>query len=210
MVCLHCLLEQGDAQLGRGLDMARLHGRHVDYDPDVQDALTGAHGQLPLFDAEASTPSSGPEFAETFRRIVTQCGVDRFLHGGRERNGVAAPGQAPRDHLGSIECYGRAERDQGCHKVFRVLLGNWRANQEEHALAITPTRLATIKRYEWPAVEAWLEKCSRPGRQSAYGARDERKSMRVAIASASVRRRTPRRPSSRRGPTSWSCRSRSR
>ena len=34
MVCLHCLLEQGDAQLGRGLDMARLHGRHVDYDPD--------------------------------------------------------------------------------------------------------------------------------------------------------------------------------
>ena len=71
--------------------MARLHGRHVDYDPDVQDALTGAHGQLPLFDAEASTPSSGPEFAETFRRIVTQCGVDRFLHGGRSGMGLRRP-----------------------------------------------------------------------------------------------------------------------
>lgn len=35
-VCLHCLLEDGDEQLGRGLDMARLHGQ-VDYDPDVDE-----------------------------------------------------------------------------------------------------------------------------------------------------------------------------
>lgn len=31
-VCLQCLLEAGDEQLGRGLDLARRRGR-VDYDP---------------------------------------------------------------------------------------------------------------------------------------------------------------------------------
>ena len=33
-VCMHCLLEDGDEQLGRGLDMAKLHGQ-VDFDPDA-------------------------------------------------------------------------------------------------------------------------------------------------------------------------------
>jgi hypothetical protein len=33
IVCLHCLLEDGDEQLARGLDLARVHGR-VDFDPD--------------------------------------------------------------------------------------------------------------------------------------------------------------------------------
>ena len=32
-VCLHCLLQDGDGQLGRGLDLARLYAQ-VDYDPD--------------------------------------------------------------------------------------------------------------------------------------------------------------------------------
>ena len=32
-VCLHCLVEDGDAQLARGLDLARAHGQ-VDFDPD--------------------------------------------------------------------------------------------------------------------------------------------------------------------------------
>jgi hypothetical protein len=31
-VCLHCLVEDGDAQLGRGLDLGTQHGE-VDYDP---------------------------------------------------------------------------------------------------------------------------------------------------------------------------------
>ena len=35
-VCLHCLLEGGDEQLGRGLDMARLHAQ-VDYDADADE-----------------------------------------------------------------------------------------------------------------------------------------------------------------------------
>src|SRR4051812_3318216 len=30
-VCLHCLVEDGDEQLGRGLDLARRHGQ-VDFD----------------------------------------------------------------------------------------------------------------------------------------------------------------------------------
>jgi len=33
VVCLHCLLEDGDAQLARGLDLARVHGQ-VDFDPE--------------------------------------------------------------------------------------------------------------------------------------------------------------------------------
>ena len=32
IVCLHCFLQDCDEQLGRGLDLARLHGQ-VDYDP---------------------------------------------------------------------------------------------------------------------------------------------------------------------------------
>ena len=32
MVCLHCLLEDGDQQVARGLDLARVHGQ-VDFDP---------------------------------------------------------------------------------------------------------------------------------------------------------------------------------
>ncbi len=32
-MCLRCLIEQGDDQLGRGLDLAREYGQ-VDYDPD--------------------------------------------------------------------------------------------------------------------------------------------------------------------------------
>jgi len=31
LVCLHCLLEDDDAELGRGLDLARRHGQ-VDFD----------------------------------------------------------------------------------------------------------------------------------------------------------------------------------
>jgi hypothetical protein len=31
-VCLHCLIQDGDEQLGRGLDLAKRHGQ-VDYDP---------------------------------------------------------------------------------------------------------------------------------------------------------------------------------
>ena len=33
-ICLHCLLDEGDEQLGRGLDMAKRHG-HVDYDVEA-------------------------------------------------------------------------------------------------------------------------------------------------------------------------------
>lgn len=32
-VCLHCLIQDGDEQLARGLDLAREHGQ-VDFDPD--------------------------------------------------------------------------------------------------------------------------------------------------------------------------------
>jgi hypothetical protein len=37
-VCLDCLIEDGDEQLARGLDLARRHGR-VDWDPDVEEWL---------------------------------------------------------------------------------------------------------------------------------------------------------------------------
>jgi hypothetical protein len=33
VVCLHCLIEGGDGQLARGLDLARAHGQ-VDFDPE--------------------------------------------------------------------------------------------------------------------------------------------------------------------------------
>ena len=33
LVCLHCLIADGDEQLGRGLDLAREHGQ-VDWDAD--------------------------------------------------------------------------------------------------------------------------------------------------------------------------------
>jgi hypothetical protein len=33
VVCLDCLIEDGDEQLARGLEQARVHGQ-VDYDPD--------------------------------------------------------------------------------------------------------------------------------------------------------------------------------
>ena len=47
-VCLHCLLEDDDGQLGRGLDLARQHGQ-VDWDWDdgvwfVPDDAMGAVG----------------------------------------------------------------------------------------------------------------------------------------------------------------------
>lgn len=32
LICLHCLIEDGDEQLARGLELARVHGQ-VDYDP---------------------------------------------------------------------------------------------------------------------------------------------------------------------------------
>jgi hypothetical protein len=32
IVCLHCLIDDGDEQLARGLDLARVHGQ-VDFDP---------------------------------------------------------------------------------------------------------------------------------------------------------------------------------
>jgi hypothetical protein len=35
-VCLHCLLEDGDEQLGRGLDLGRRHGQ-VDYDVETDE-----------------------------------------------------------------------------------------------------------------------------------------------------------------------------
>jgi hypothetical protein len=35
-VCLHCLIADGDEQLGRGLDLAREHGQ-VDWDPDAEE-----------------------------------------------------------------------------------------------------------------------------------------------------------------------------
>jgi hypothetical protein len=38
LVCFQCLLEEGDAQLARGLDLARLHGQ-VDYDPGEEEWL---------------------------------------------------------------------------------------------------------------------------------------------------------------------------
>jgi hypothetical protein len=34
VVCMHCLVEDGDEQLGRGLDLARLHGQ-VDWDVEA-------------------------------------------------------------------------------------------------------------------------------------------------------------------------------
>jgi len=33
-VCLNCLIEDGDEQLARGLDLARVHGQ-ADFDPDA-------------------------------------------------------------------------------------------------------------------------------------------------------------------------------
>ena len=36
VVCLHCLIEDGDAQLARGLKLARVHGQ-VDYDPGLDE-----------------------------------------------------------------------------------------------------------------------------------------------------------------------------
>jgi hypothetical protein len=33
-LCLHCLLEDGDEQLARGLDLARVHGQD-DFDPEA-------------------------------------------------------------------------------------------------------------------------------------------------------------------------------
>ena len=47
VVCLHCLLEDGDEQLGDGLDLAKRYGQ-VDYDPEargvVRAELTGFDG----------------------------------------------------------------------------------------------------------------------------------------------------------------------
>jgi len=40
-VRLHCLLEDGDEQLARGLDLARVHGQ-VDIDPDAGEWLVQA------------------------------------------------------------------------------------------------------------------------------------------------------------------------
>jgi len=40
-VCLHCLVEDGDEQLGRGLDLARRH-RQVDWDPHTNEWYTAA------------------------------------------------------------------------------------------------------------------------------------------------------------------------
>jgi hypothetical protein len=50
-VCLHCLVQGGDEQVGRGLDLARQHGQ-VDWDPDagewrVPDAWERVHGLRP-------------------------------------------------------------------------------------------------------------------------------------------------------------------
>ena len=41
VVCLHCLLEDGDEQLARGLDLARVHGQ-VDFDPDAGESFVPA------------------------------------------------------------------------------------------------------------------------------------------------------------------------
>jgi hypothetical protein len=36
VICMHCALEDGGEQLGRGLDLARKHGQ-VDYDPHSEE-----------------------------------------------------------------------------------------------------------------------------------------------------------------------------
>jgi hypothetical protein len=36
VLCLHCLLDQGGEQLGRGLDLAKVHGQ-VDYDVELEE-----------------------------------------------------------------------------------------------------------------------------------------------------------------------------
>ncbi len=36
LVCLHCLGNEGDVQLDRGLDLAKVHGQ-VDYDPEDEE-----------------------------------------------------------------------------------------------------------------------------------------------------------------------------
>jgi hypothetical protein len=36
VVCLHCLIQDGDEQLGRGLDLAKQHGQ-VDYDAGAEE-----------------------------------------------------------------------------------------------------------------------------------------------------------------------------
>ena len=36
LVCLHCLAQDGDVQLGRGLDLARKHGQ-VDWDVELEE-----------------------------------------------------------------------------------------------------------------------------------------------------------------------------
>jgi hypothetical protein len=36
LVCAGCLIEDGDAQLARGLDLARAHGQ-VDFDPELDE-----------------------------------------------------------------------------------------------------------------------------------------------------------------------------
>ena len=44
LVCLHCLIEEGDEQLARGLDLARVHGQ-VDFDPDTGEWFVPPPGQ---------------------------------------------------------------------------------------------------------------------------------------------------------------------
>ena len=36
LVCVHCLIEEGDTQVARGLELARAHGQ-VDFDPDSRE-----------------------------------------------------------------------------------------------------------------------------------------------------------------------------
>jgi len=43
VVCLRCLIQDGDGQLARGLDLARAHGQ-VDFDPGAGEWFVPARG----------------------------------------------------------------------------------------------------------------------------------------------------------------------
>ena len=48
VVCLHCLIQEGDAQLARGLDLAAAHGQ-VDFDPELGEWFVSTPHRLGRF-----------------------------------------------------------------------------------------------------------------------------------------------------------------
>ncbi len=50
LVCLHCLANEGDMQLGRGLDLAKKHGQ-VDYPPELEEWFVPTYPDSTVFAA---------------------------------------------------------------------------------------------------------------------------------------------------------------